>query len=270
MLSPTRRWLLTAAGILLFSCRLAAHDFWIEPSSFESAVGQPVRIHLRVGEHFAGDPVKRNDRAIERFVLAGPGEERPVAGRQGMDPAGVLRLEVPGIYYVAYRSKPSATSLSARAFEQYLAEEGLESIIEERRALKESATPARELFSRSVKTLLRTTGAAGEGWDHPLNMTLEFVPQADPAHAPDGRLPVRLLLESTPLPGALVVAYRKDDSAASEGREVMRGRTDAAGEISIPVGPGVWLLKAVHMKRAPAGSEADWQSTWTALTFQIP
>ena len=31
-----------------------------------------------------------------------------------------------------------------------------------------------------------------------------------------------------------------------------------------------WLVKAVHMVQAPAGTDADWESLWASLTFEIP
>jgi hypothetical protein len=249
---------------------LAAHDFWIEPSSFEVKVGDPIRVHLRVGERFVGDAVVRNESRIERFVVAGPGEDRPVIGREGMDPAGLLRLDAPGIWYVGYSSKPSSVQLAPAAFELYLREEGLESIIEQRAARNESGLPGREQFSRSVKSLLRAGPADPRGYDRVLGLPLEFVPAADPLACRDGQLPLLLLFGSHPLPGALVVAYRKDAGTRRESTEAFRGRTDADGRVVLPVGPGQWLVKAVHMRRAAPGSGADWHSVWTALTFEVP
>jgi len=249
---------------------MSAHDFWIEPSTFLPKIAEPVRIHLRVGERFTGDPVARNGARIERFVVVGPSGERPVIGRDGMDPAGLLQLDAPGIWTIGYRSKPGPLQLSADAFEQYLREEGLERIIEERAARKESRTPGRELFSRSVKSLLRSADTAvSEGYDRTLGMTLEFVLDADPAAADEGRVPVRLLHDGRALPGALVVAYRKDPGG-TDASEELRARTGADGRVTLAVTPGVWLVKAVHMERAAAGSGADWNSVWTALTFQVP
>ena len=31
----------------------------------------------------------------------------------------------------------------------------------------------------------------------------------------------------------------------------------------------MWLLKSVYMERAAAGSGADWESVWSALTFKV-
>ena len=244
---------------------LAAHDFWLEPSTFEPGADEAVRVHLRIGERFTGESLARNGSLIEKFVVVGPSGEKPVLGRDGMDPAGLLRLDAPGIWFVGYRSKQSAVELAADKFEEYLRAEGLERIIDERAVRKESQLPARERFSRSVKSLLRSGGAqTGQGFDRALGMTLEFVLEADPARATDGRVPVRLLHNSRPLQGSLVVAYRKDS-----GKEELRARTDKDGRVVLPVTDGVWLLKSVHMERAAAGSGADWESVWTALTFKV-
>ena len=144
-------------------------------------------------------------------------------GRDGMDPAGLLRLDAPGVWVVGYRSKPSAVNSPADTFEQYLREEGLERIIEDRAARRESRTPGREHFSRSVKSLLRPAGSAGSaGYDRALGMTLEFVLDADPAAASERARAGRLLHDGRALPGALVVAYRKDRGRRGSDRRASR------------------------------------------------
>ena len=265
---------------------VGAHDFWLEPSTFAPGVDEPVRIHLRIGERFSGESLARNGALIEKFVIVGPSGERPVLGRDGVDPAGLVRLDAPGIWFVGYRSRPSAVELAPEKFGQYLREEGLEHIIQERIARKETLLPVRERFSRSVKSLLRYGGdQAVQGYDRALGMTLEFVLDGDPARASGGRVPIRLLRNGRPLPGALVVAYRKDSGDTSPGptsqdhasesrnqnasTEASRGRTDRDGRIVLPVSSGVWLLKSVYMERASAGSGADWESVWSALTFKV-
>jgi hypothetical protein len=97
-----------------------------------------------------------------------------------------------------------------------------------------------------------------------------FVLEADPARGrtEDGRL----FHDGRPLPGSLVVAYRKDaglNSAPNSVKEELRARTDKDGRIVVPVTGGLWLLKSVYMQRAAAGSGADWESVWTALTFKV-
>jgi len=259
----------TTVSALALTVVVSAHDFWIEPSTYSARAGEAVRIHLKVGESFKGEPVARNDSSIDEFIAVGPSGPRQVTGRNGMDPAGFVRLDDPGLWLIGYRSKPSPLELSAAAFEQYLREEGLERIIAERRTRNETMSRGRERFSRSVKSLIRVGSSSPAGYDRVLGMTLELVPEADPHAMSGGRLPVRLLHEGRPLQGALVIAIRRTSASDGEGDVVLRSRTDAAGRIDVPLTSGVWLLKAVHMERANDAAVADWESVWTALTFRV-
>jgi uncharacterized GH25 family protein len=270
MRARSRRAQVTALAALTVTLTLplSAHDFWIEPSAFQAAPGETLRIHLRVGEHFAGEPVVRNSPRIERFVAVGPSGEREVPGRDGIDPAGVVRVDAPGVWAVGYRSRPGPVQLAAGAFDAYLREEGLERIIDARAARGESRLPGRERFSRSVKALVRVGTGDTTGFDRVLGLTLELVPEADPMRA-GTQVPMRLLHRGRPLAAALVVGYRKLATTTGAVAEAFRARSDRDGRVTVPVEAGTWLLKAVHMERAEGG-DADWESVWTALTFQVP
>jgi hypothetical protein len=241
---------------------LSAHDFWIEPSVFEPAIDTVVRVFLRVGTGFIGDPVRRSSDAIDAFFVAGPDGRSDVMGREGMDPAGFFRLSANGTTVVAYRSRPSSVSLDAGAFEKYLKEEGLERIIDARAKSGTTASRGVEIFSRSAKALLRAGGDLS-GHDRTVGLTLELLPERHPSALPaDGRMPVQLLYRGVPLEGALVSALSQD------GRPPRQARTDRHGRVTLPLDTGVWLIKAVHMVPAPAGSGADWESIWASLTFK--
>lgn len=264
---------------LLLSLPVAAHDFWIEPSTYSPPVNSVVNVRLRVGEHFEGEVVARNASAIETFVVATAEGQQPIPGRQGGDPAGMFRVTAPGTLLVAYRSRPSTVELAAAEFEQYLKEEGLEHVIEERARRGASGAPGREQFSRSVKALLHANGTASEGHNRALGLTLELIPEQDPLSLrAGGTLPVRLLYEGRPLAGALIMAFSRkpQDShkhvhpASGHPDAPFQARSDAAGRVQVPMSAGVWMIKTVHMVPAPEGSGVDWQSVWATLTFEVP
>lgn len=245
---------------LLISPGLWGHDFWIEPSSFRPAAQAPLSVRLRVGQAFKGDSVPRLDALMARFSAWGPGGDQAILGGDGADPAGALRTGRPGPLWVCYFSRPSTVELEGAKFETYLQEEGLDGISRLRARRGETAMSAKDDYVRCAKSFLTVGGAAGNhAFDHAFGLPLELLPEADPSTST--RLPVRLVYESRPIKGALVMAFRKD----APDRKVS-ARTDAQGRVRLPLdGSGIWLVKAVHMEPGGAG---QWKSYWASLTFQ--
>jgi uncharacterized GH25 family protein len=251
----------------LVAASLSAHDFWIEPTTYQPAVGSTLGLRLVVGQEFRGVALKRNPALIAKFVLVSGAGETPVGGRAADEPAGTVRVEQRGLQLIAYRSRESRVSLEAAKFERYLEEEGLEAVIEARAKSGDSRKPSREIFSRSAKSLIAAGGSGTTGYDRVLGLTLELVPEKNPyAMRSSEDLPVRILYEGKPLAGALVVALAYEDT-----EKKIAQRSDKNGRATLRLSKeGVWLVKAVHMVPAAGDSKADWQSTWASLTFEIP
>ncbi len=253
--------------VALASARSAtAHDFWIEPSTFRPAVGSELAVALRVGEHFRGEPVPRADPRIVRFILASLAGEQPIGGLPGTDPAGFVRIDRPGLFVVGYRSHRSRVTLEAEKFEKYLAEEGLDRILEARRGPGEQGKPGREVYSRCAKAIL-IAGGRGRPFDRTLGFTLELLLEKAPAAwRPGAEIRFRILHEGRALPGALVKAICRD-----EADKTLSARSSPDGRFAFRLGrKGVWLVKAVHMVPAPKDADADWESLWASLTFELP
>ena len=146
---------------LLGARPLAAHDFWIEPSSYVAAPGEPLALRLREGEGFAGEALARDPAHLARFTAVGPGVELEVPGVDGTEPAGFL-VAPAGAYVLVYDSRPGTIRLEAAKFARYLEEEGLQSVQRERERLGEAGEPVRERFSRCAKALV-SLGSEGDG-----------------------------------------------------------------------------------------------------------
>lgn len=263
---------------------LAAHDFWLVPSSFRPAPGGPLAVRLKVGERLQGDVLPRDPAQIERFSLLGPlggRGETPIAGPDGAEPAGYAHLGGPGLYWIVYDSAPNRLDLPADKFEEALKKEGLERISELRRARGESDRPSREVFSRCAKSLVRVgVGAPSAastppipGVERPLGLDLELIPERDPsAPLAGGELPVKLLYRGKPLAGALVIALHPGKSGGDRGELAeLSARTDRDGRVRLALPEaGFWLVKSVHMVPAQPGAGIDWESLWASLTFELP
>lgn len=243
-----------------------AHDFWIEPSMFRPRAGETVKVTLRVGDHFIGETMPRNAQRIVRFVSVDSAGEKPIVGRDGAEPAGFARLATPGLGILAYRSNDAFVELEGPKFESYLAEKGLDAIIEKRKDAGETAAKTREAYSRCAKALLRVgDGSTGDA-DRPLGLTLEIVAETNPyAAKPGDELAFRVLHDGKPLLNALVTATRKANAD-----KMQSARSDESGRVRFRLNdPGVWLIATVHMSAAPSGVDAKWQSLWASETFEL-
>jgi uncharacterized GH25 family protein len=253
-------------AIALSGASLFAHDMWIDPTTFAPGSGQIVGVRLRVGQDLLGDPLPRDPALINQFVVEDEGGRKPLVGRDGADPAGFLRVAMPGLLVIGYRSNPSAVELTAEKFNQYLKEEGLDAVAAQRAHRNETGARTREIFSRCAKSLVLSGSASEKQRDRSLGFPLELVAEQNPYAIRAGQdLPVRLTYENGPLAGALVVAMNRLNPS-----EKLSARTDKDGRVRFRLRPGgMWMVKAVHMVPAPAGANAEWASFWASLTFEL-
>jgi uncharacterized GH25 family protein len=251
---------------LLFAVApLFAHDMWIEPLTFSPQRGEIVGVQLLVGQDLLGDPLSRDSGLIKQFVVEDAEGRKPVVGRDGGNPAGFLRVAVPGLLVIGYSSNPSDVEMAPEKFNQYLKEEGLDAIAALRASRNQTGARAHDHFSRCAKSLLLSGSPKEAGADHPLGFTLELTAERNPYTIRAGEeLPVRLTYQNRPLADTLVIAMNRLNPG-----ERLRVRTDKQGRVRFRLRPGgMWLIKAVHMVPAPAGTNADWASYWASLTFE--
>jgi hypothetical protein len=240
-----------------------AHDFWIEPSSFHPPAGATVAIELRQGQDFVGDSLPYQSGAVDEFFLVEGSTRTRISGTNNLVPAGVARLSAQATAVIAYSSRGSFIKLPADQFEDYLRQYGLDDVVAERRRLGESARPGRERFYRYAKALL--SGAASSSTvTKAAGFRYEIVPSEDPTlHA--ASFSGHALYEGNPLAGATVEALLRSDPSVR-----LSVRSDDKGGFAFRLPhPGVWLIKSVHMVRAGFFSDADWESAWASLSFEL-
>src|SRR5207245_10429878 len=116
---------------------------------------------------------------------------------------------------------------------------------------KETASGARELYSRCAKSLLLSGSPSEAEGDRPLGFPLELVAERNPYALASGEdLPVRLTYQNRPLAAALVVALNRADPA-----ERLSARSDRDGRVRFRLrASGMWLGRAVHIVPAPGGT----------------
>ena len=263
----------------LLAIPVAAHDFWMLPSSFRPAKDQLLNVALYVGDFGKGDEIERKEERIVKFVSATPDGEKKIVGRDGSTPAGYLRTKSEGCYVLGFQSNHTSVTLAPEKFIAYLNERGLEHIQKLREARGETNKAVREVYSRSPKSILQVGDVASSGWDATLGLDLELTPdknpyalawiEADQSFAP---LPIHISFHDKPLANALISAINLDAPPrdGSDTEKVLRGRTDPEGRLSLRLPrAGRWMVASVHMLALEGNPDADFESFWASLTFEL-
>jgi len=249
----------------------SAHEFWLEPEKSRAAPDEEILITIAVGQNFIGDTLAYFPSSAARFDAYGPGGKIDQAGREfGADPAGIVRpAGRSGLYIVAYQNNGSRADIKPDLFNKYLANEGLEHILEARARAGTTNEVGREFYTRFPKTwvLAGDNVNAGRWAAAPSGLLFEMVPSENPfTLRPGDTMTLQVLYRKKPLQGIQINTFTK----SSEGR-IQAVRTDYNGRAKVTIDrAGRWMFAAVHAIPAPHRENADWESFWTSLTLDVP
>ena len=180
----------------------------------------------------------------------------------------MLSFAALGTHVLAFESTHATSNLPSIRYNDYIKVEGLAPAIHYRTRLNAMDTPGREFYSRRCKLLIQVGPATDKTQSQvtkPLGLTLEIVPERNPyALRPGEALPVRVLYEGHPLPGALV----KLTNLEFDVRPVAMHLTDAAGRAVFDLPrKGDWLINVIWTKPIAGNPDADFDTTFSSLTF---
>lgn len=243
---------------------VSAHYTFIVPEAFRVASGQAITIGVHSADGFP-ESAQVAKRIQDPTIHAANGRRR----LEGLEDEGKrltmsLTVGAPGHVVITAVNGTATTEIEPDAFVEYLREEGLTHVVDARTQRGEADQPGKERYTMYAKAIL-IADAPSEGYKTTAGLPLEMVPEKDPYRLGQGEsLPVRILLRGAPAPNLAVRAV----STAPGTKPYIVGRTDADGRIMVPVRQGQWRLHTIHMERT-SGSDADWESLWTTLTFEI-
>ncbi len=261
--------LATVCVALLSAGGAGAHDFWLQPRSFNPAVAQPDPITIEVGH---GPFRSRWSGALDRVVLfssltSGGRVDLKGALRPTPEQDATLSFPAPGTQMLLFESTAALSNLPSIRYNDYAKVEGLTPALAYRAKVGQTAANGRESYSRRCKALINV-GAGGKPnpWvTKPVGFTLEIVPAVDPYELGAGQLlPVQVLYRGAPLRGALV----KLTNLEFDVRPVSTHLTDSAGRASFQVPrTGDWLLNVIWTRPIKGNADADFETTFSSLTF---
>jgi uncharacterized GH25 family protein len=246
-----------------------AHDFWIQPLHFTLFPKASTPLTILVGH---GPFRSRWSGAIDRVVLMksyGPNGvvDQKNALHPSSDKDGDIGFDAPGTYVVAFQSNYAESVLPSIRYNDYIKAEGLTPAIDLRARTKATDAPGREIYSRRAKALIQVGDPkAAQPWViRPVGLSLEIVPEKNPySLSPNEELPVRILYDGKPLAGALV----KLTNLEFDVRPIAMHLSDAQGRTSFAVPrTGTWLVNVIWSKPITGNPKADFDTTFSSLTF---
>lgn len=144
--------------ILLLVIGSNGHEFWLKPSEYILNNPSIVFIKFNVGENFLGENWKGNNSNVELLNYYSPNGSAINLTNTGLASKGdslQLIIKLPGTHFVTYTSKNNFISLNAKAFNDYLVEDGLTEAIDYRKAHNEDTLVGNELYQRNCKTIIQ-------------------------------------------------------------------------------------------------------------------
>ena len=265
-----RRFAALFSAIVVLGGTATAHDFWLQPQSWQTQPGNALPFFVEVGHGSfrqqwgadGGHLLVLND-----LARGGGVDVRPLFKPGGEVPHLTRTFRREGLHIISLVSTDASSNLPSIRFNDYIKVEGLTPAIDSRTRAGQMNGNGRELYSRRAKALIQVgRPSAGDNAlaTRPLGLTLEIVPLRNPySLAADHILPVRILYEGRPLAGALV----KLTSLEFDAKPIRVLRSDSKGSASFQVPQvGSWLINVIWTK--PISSrDADFITTFSSLTF---
>jgi uncharacterized GH25 family protein len=256
-------FLVLAIGVSVLTL---AHEYWIAPSKYFLQSSESFSFNCYVGEDFNPEVwAKRKDRTLQvtRFHLTSKKDITPIfIAKDSLQIP--MSIKEPGNYLFALASKPSYIEMKATAFNEYLKEDGMNNILENRIANKLDTKGSREFYQRCAKSLIQVAGVNDETYKLNTGMVLEIIPQTNP-YTSQGELEVYFEFKGKPL-----VNYQVRTWCKSNGKLIVKSfhRTNEKGKAILPIKEsGEWMISLVKMELYKVSDKADYESFWGSYTF---
>jgi len=259
------------ALLLIVAATVAAHDLFLKPALFFVAPNSDVTLRVLNGTFTQSEAAVTADRVRDLSVVTPSGTMHPDTSAwrsQGDTSILSIRTGTAGTYVAGVSTRPRVLRLEAKDFNGYLASDGVPDVLEARRRNGELATPARERYSKHVKTILQVGDERSSAIEAVLGYPAELIPLGNPySLRVGGVLHVRALVDGKPVARQyIVIGGRTPGGARIAQRSV---RTDTAGVARVTLASrGQWYVKFIHMTRV-AEDSVDYESKWASLTFEI-
>lgn len=254
--------------VFLFLGLANGHEFWLLPRKFKYDVGEKMILDFMVGEGFEGEYWDLSKHKVEKLVLFNRVTQMNLLPKIKATAGSNVEhtFNNVGTHLIALESNQAFIELEPEKFEEYLNEDGLEFVLDERAKRGEKNKNARELYSRFAKLLIQVGDRTDETYKKSAGLKYEVIPSQNPYDLKSGDyLECKILYRGNPEPHALVKVW----SHVGNRIFLQNIYTESDGTIRFPISTtGPWMVSSVKMIRSKSPA-AEWESMWASLVFEI-
>ena len=245
-----------------------SHEFWLQPKKYRYKVGEEMNVDFMVGESFTGEfwDLKRHKvEKLEIHTLAAKKDLiKEVKSTEGKNLS--YKFLQTGTHLLVMQSDAAYIELEAEKFNDYLKEDGLDYILDERKNSSELDKPSKENYTRFTKLLIQSGDKIDNTFKKKTGLRLEIIPDKNPyALASGDYLQCQVLFEGKPCAHALVKVW------SHIGNKVFLQNiyTENDGTIKFPISnKGPWMVSSVRMIHSETDASI-YHSLWASLVFGI-
>jgi len=260
--------LLAIVILLIVSSLAQAHEFWLQPKKYRYEIGEEIKLDFRVGESFEGEFWDLQIHKVEKMELhRASGVKdllktvKPTAGNNLTYKADAI-----GTYLFGMQSNAAYIELEAEKFNDYLKEDGLDYILDDRTKTGILGKPSKENYTRFAKLLIQVGDKTDDSFKKIIGLRYEIVPDQNPYLLKAGDyLQCHVYYEGKPAAHALVKIWNKIGNTTF----LQNLYTENDGTVRFPISAaGPWMVSSVRMI-ASEKAGADYHSLWASLVFGI-
>ena len=272
-----KKFIVLWSVLVLTSSNLIAHDMFLKLRSYIVEPNTKVTLALYNGTFDKSENIITRDRMIDVSVVGPTNQRNRINKNQWRDGwyESLLDLDLKssGTHVIGLSTEARIIELSAEDFNGYLKHDGILDVLEARKKSGEINQPARELYSKHVKTVIQVGAKHTESFNINLGYPIEIILSQNPYKLIKGdELGFQVLRDGKPVVNQLVYAsFAGFHEHAGEGSHVetatMKTNSKGFGKLKISEN-GEWYLRVIHMVKSDKEG-IDYESNWATFTFQI-
>jgi uncharacterized GH25 family protein len=254
--------------IVLLTFLANAHEFWLQPAKFRFALGETIKLDFMVGESFTGEFWDLKKHKVEKIQLHRLSGSRDLANDVKLTQGNNLALQADqeGTYLFSLQSNAAYIELEGEKFNDYLKEDGLDYILDERTKSGSLNKKSTEFYTRFAKLLVQTGNKTDDTYKKKLGLWYEIIPDQNPFTLKVGdHLQCRVLFDGKPAAHALVKVWNRVGTTTF----LQNIYTEKDGSMRFPISAsGPWMVSSVRMIHSETAG-AEYHSLWASLVFGI-